>query len=689
MLRSKTFLFTAFSLLFGSLCYAEQQPCTEIDVLIVFDKNAARKVRSNMQEWGQRAVNNLQQAMVRSELGDQIHFNLVGIRTLDGYEAATWKLQQVMRQVDPHVPESKLADMGLQFNGTETDWKNIITGKIPGLQEERNQKHADLVLLAQYYDLPALGGMGFGYYLKKEFVWDADGQADKLYEPLFSEKNFVACLYYDYLVNPDNGSDVFVHEVLHVFGCGHSDRQNMGEGPFYYPDSSGFATDDFRYCTIMTYPEKRYHKPHSSVPHVDGDSYTLTCLSGDYSPRLTGRDAHQPGLPERVGDKMHNNRMVALRNAALVSSYRMSGNEKVINADPVRAIPLPPMLDSETWVRNSGQRNSDRMSLATAVLEKSIPGLTRENVLTTLVFGTNKPAPVSESGRISGGSGKSVWYKLTPPATGTLRVGIRRVGTEADFSPVIAVRRADNAACNTTPLPEADSAGYLRVVELQAEADKELLIQVDSGNANGGQFSLVAQLDPSAETTTHPGGGGGTSGTSGDTANGNSWTAVDTLLLLIALFSSTSTVILFIKILKGKPRDPQREPWTPTKGEAPQKQAPKQAPQVSGRQLVLRGTLYNGTHREYTYPLAQLVSEGNITLGYDDSCSIRITDDTISGNHAIIALSPHHSGLTIMDVGSTNGTLVEGRRITPGERVTLCENDNIQLGLAKFTISIR
>lgn len=730
MLRSKAFLSVAVSLLFGSLYPATgQQPRAEIDVFIVFDKNAAGEIRGAMPEWGQRAINNLQQAMVRSKLGDQIHFNLAGVGTLDGYETAILQYQKEILRRNPNVTQEvvdAVSDGQLQMKGAMEDWLNIINGNIPGLLETRNQRHADLVLLAQYFATPVLYGVGHGYTLSSEAKWNAQNQQNALHKPYFSEKNFVGCFYYNALVNPVAGTDVFVHEVMHLFGCGHSDRQTVGGGPFYYPDSSGFNTADFRYGTIMSYPERNVHVQHPSVPHVNGNSYTLTCLSGDYSPRLSGADVNQPGLPERVGDELHNNRMVALRNATLISSYRMSGNEKALNANPEAAIPLPPMQDSKRWAFSIGASESE-VPQGTALLEKSIPGLTRENVLTTLVFGNNKPAPVSAGERIAGGSGKSLWYKLTPPAAGALRIGIRRCGTDADFSPVMAVRRADNAPCTPTPLPDADATGYLRVVELQAEAGKELLIQVDSGNAAGGQFSMVAQLSPSAEpqhapaetqeTEGTPAEPQETEGTPPDTTNndagdnapapphdnaagnetesnansGNAWSAVDTLLLLIALFSSTSTLILFIKTLKGSPSDPQRTPWTPAPGAgaAPQQQAATQRTQISGKHLLLRGTLYNGTHKEYTYPISQLMAEGNIILGYDDSCGICIADDTISGNHALIALTPHKSEITIMDVGSTNGTRVGGRRITPGERVTLYENDQIQLGLAKFTISIR
>lgn len=723
MSRNNLLTWLSVFTLFGGICGAAEQPRVEIDVLIVFDRFSAQELRGSMSEWGQRAVNNLQQAMVNSNLGDAIHFNLKGVIGLENYTNAILRKQAgIIQQTNGNMEAAAEGLVAVQAEGAEEDYLNIICGRIPGLLELRNRHQADLLLMAEAYDFPTLYGMGMGYSLEDELRWDTSSQQAAIREPFLAEKNFVGLFYYRAMVIPQDGVDVFVHEMMHLFGCGHSDRQKAGPGPFYYPDSSAFHTDDFRYGTIMGYPWQNVHIPHPTVPHVSGDTHTLTCLSGNYAPRLHGNDTNLPNLPNHMGDLMHNNRMVALRNAALLGAFRMSGNESVLNAEAAKALPMPPMIDSRTWAMNALSQE-DMVQDVTEVLSYSIPGLTRQGALTTLVFGTNNPAPVATGNVLPGGSGKSVWYKLTPPSAGAMRIGIRRAGTDAGFNPVLSVRYADNSPCNPTPLTSAEADGYLQCLECRAEAHKELLIQVDSGNHNGGQFSLVAQLmperaaanrptdtpnapqtdEPTADTPTpqdtpsapHP--SAADTPTPQDTpatqapaaplpaveqpqsapaaTGGNSWHALDTLLLLLSLFSSATSVFLLIKTMHRKPApEPERTPWQP---------------QPTGKQLVLQGRLYNGTQQEYTYPIARLISEGQVTLGYDSSCGIRITDDTVSGRHAVIEYSPDISGLTIADLGSTNGTRISGKRLARSERAKLHSNEEIQLGLAKFTITIR
>jgi two-component system, NtrC family, response regulator AtoC len=75
-----------------------------------------------------------------------------------------------------------------------------------------------------------------------------------------------------------------------------------------------------------------------------------------------------------------------------------------------------------------------------------------------------------------------------------------------------------------------------------------------------------------------------------------------------------------------------------------------------------------------SYPLI----EGRaLVIGRDPDCDVPLIHPKISRRHALV-----HAGDPVVfeDLGSTNGTLVGGRRIDPGTRTELLEGANVQLG---------
>lgn len=56
----------------------------------------------------------------------------------------------------------------------------------------------------------------------------------------------------------------------------------------------------------------------------------------------------------------------------------------------------------------------------------------------------------------------------------------------------------------------------------------------------------------------------------------------------------------------------------------------------------------------------------------------------VSRQHAILMTMP--DGLAIMDLGSTNGTLVNGIQLKTGQKYTLCVGDTIYLGTLKMVV---
>lgn len=93
--------------------------------------------------------------------------------------------------------------------------------------------------------------------------------------------------------------------------------------------------------------------------------------------------------------------------------------------------------------------------------------------------------------------------------------------------------------------------------------------------------------------------------------------------------------------------------------------APPAAASAGGARLVV----VEGPQRGTTVPLGASA----VVLGRADSCTLPLGDDYASGRHARVF--PHEGSWWVEDLGSTNGTFVDGERIdgptalTPGRPV--------------------
>jgi len=87
--------------------------------------------------------------------------------------------------------------------------------------------------------------------------------------------------------------------------------------------------------------------------------------------------------------------------------------------------------------------------------------------------------------------------------------------------------------------------------------------------------------------------------------------------------------------------------------------------------------------KEYSTKIARKLSVGRKTEN-----GICLDDTTVSGNHAIFSIdqSPlvhkHSNDVYIEDLGSTNGTLLSGRKIN---RELLKHGDTVKIGKHEFT----
>ncbi|MCI5727868.1 MAG: FHA domain-containing protein [Clostridium sp.] len=72
----------------------------------------------------------------------------------------------------------------------------------------------------------------------------------------------------------------------------------------------------------------------------------------------------------------------------------------------------------------------------------------------------------------------------------------------------------------------------------------------------------------------------------------------------------------------------------------------------------------------------------DITIGRKEDNSVVLNDQHVSGNHAILSI--RNEALVLEDLNSTNGTLVNGKKISG--RVRLNINDEIRIGTTKFKV---
>jgi pSer/pThr/pTyr-binding forkhead associated (FHA) protein len=105
-----------------------------------------------------------------------------------------------------------------------------------------------------------------------------------------------------------------------------------------------------------------------------------------------------------------------------------------------------------------------------------------------------------------------------------------------------------------------------------------------------------------------------------------------------------------------------RPPLIAEPAASPQPASPPEPALTTNARLVINDT---------GFPLAASV----VTIGRGSDAGIRIDDPGISRHHAEIRHS--ESGFSIIDLASTNGTLVAGERI--GERA-LADGDEIRMG---------
>jgi diguanylate cyclase (GGDEF)-like protein len=90
--------------------------------------------------------------------------------------------------------------------------------------------------------------------------------------------------------------------------------------------------------------------------------------------------------------------------------------------------------------------------------------------------------------------------------------------------------------------------------------------------------------------------------------------------------------------------------------------------------IIIRGTPQG--HRYF-------LTQAEMTLGRDATADITVSDQSISRKHAQIT-KEKDGKVYLTDLGSSNGTFINDKKVAPGERMSLAKEDMIKLGNSIF-----
>jgi pSer/pThr/pTyr-binding forkhead associated (FHA) protein len=80
------------------------------------------------------------------------------------------------------------------------------------------------------------------------------------------------------------------------------------------------------------------------------------------------------------------------------------------------------------------------------------------------------------------------------------------------------------------------------------------------------------------------------------------------------------------------------------------------------------------------------IFQGKLIIGREEDCHLRIQSEFLSRHHCVLLLDEYT--LRIRDLGSKNGTFVNGRRIG-SEELILCNGDTVSVGDLDFHVVIQ
>lgn len=731
--------------------------CTTIDVLSAFDQSSQKSLRTSVEVSGvtcapmseeqtaEIAIAQLNQILVRSGIGDKVQFRNVGVFKANYHTIAR--------------PNGQ--------GGLGGDLTAIFNNQIPGLLDARAEHKADLVIL--YTDYPFSGSGVVGTASPVEL-------ASSITRLVSVDKpgGYAATFHVSTIRVNDS---TFAHEVCHLMGAGHADYQLAQCGPQLIASASGSCTEDKQFCSLMSYnfwqdvnDDNALSKPYRSATAVQ-------VLSGPkpipYTDPKTGKK-----LTLQLGNEdTQNNASVVAGTAPYVASFQISGKETPNNDSWENAFPLPKLSSGNETIRrmlksffywhfdkivaivanSTGEKHNNefkakcwevREELLNSFIEEKhkdfiYPELLeadgQDSYISSIYGSTCGASRQHGEPSLPGGCGNTVWYKVIIPEDGDLEVGIRKIFTTNDFTPVLGVFYGDQIG-KLTQLEQQDvqnekSSYFLKNIKVNVPKGAKLYIAVDSQKQGNARFNLLARL--------YPGKYNGKPIQTGDDDDDDSSPppvqpagSSSPILLILCLGLGVVCIVLTIMLIyqmKSMAKENQASespyapapassyPPAPTPGYAPVPDntpcnfpacenipgpapipgydAPAPIPGVEVEpptaprpMIVLSGILSDGRKVKYKITVAEISRHHNFYIGRDPKKSHFCIDDmSISGRHAVFKMRSEENRKVLLlgDAGSRNGTSVNGSRMTGGLCAKIHNNAKIQLGQCVFTLTTK
>ncbi len=265
---------------------------------------------------------------------------------------------------------------------------------------------------------------------------------------------------------------------------------------------------------------------------------------------------------------------------------------------------------------------------------------------------------------------------------------INNNGTQPDSRAAIVTDEAEtpgqaNAAPNTDATPICE--------EQETAADTA---STEAATGNQGETTTEEATDNQDETTAEA------ATPESPAQKKKKWDTTDSILLAVAAGFMLATILTCFNLLSASfSSTTKNTPGTDDEPEENEKEdtdgnldayAPAPVAVATNDILKLIGKLSTNEKVEYTIKVQDIVTKGNFYLGRAETCDFVIPDSTISRCHAVFKVRAAESGyvLLIGDAGSTNGTVVDGIRLTKNQSLKVQNDTRINIGNCSFTISI-
>lgn len=103
--------------------------------------------------------------------------------------------------------------------------------------------------------------------------------------------------------------------------------------------------------------------------------------------------------------------------------------------------------------------------------------------------------------------------------------------------------------------------------------------------------------------------------------------------------------------------------------------------------LRLSGYLTDGSLWDIAIPFSAIGREGGVTIGRDaDMADVPLPEDNVSRLH--VRLEINEQGLSAVDLGSTNGSFINSRPLTPSFAYPLVDGDTLTLGTLNLRVDM-